>query len=215
LCATAAIAIVVLLTGSFDDTSWRILATTTAISFFGLLAVPVGMLLERGRAVGLARASAALTGLAFVLTIAVVWRDWSDGFGKTWGVVLTLALAAAQASAVEARRRDSDTPAISALVAGSMLTGSVLAGLGVLAILEEIDDGTFYRALGALAVLDVFLIALVAVLRRGSGPISRTHRVRVDGRMVEVPGRDWAAAVAAAIRDAERHGSKVRRIDRA
>jgi hypothetical protein len=95
-----------------------------------------------------------------------------------------------------------------------MLTGSVLAAMGVLAILTEIDEGGYYRLLGAVAIVDLLLIALVAVLRRGSGPIGQTHRVRVDGRLVEVPGRDWAAAVATAIRQAEHEGATVRRIER-
>lgn len=214
LCLTAAIAVVVLLSGHFDSTSWRILGTTSAISFFGLLAVPAGALLERGHAVQLARASAALTGASFVLTVAAIWSDWSAGLGKTWGVLLTLAVAAAQAAAVEGRRRDTDTQAIRRLVGGSMVTAVVLAVLGVLAILTEIDDAGFYRVLGAVAIVDVLLIALVAVLRRGAGPIAQTHRVRVDGRLVEVPGRDWAAAVATAVRQAERDGSTVRRIER-
>ena len=42
VCLTGAIAIYELLAGSYDDTSWRILATTTAVSFFGLLGVPAG-----------------------------------------------------------------------------------------------------------------------------------------------------------------------------
>jgi hypothetical protein len=215
LCLTAAVAVFVLLSDGFDDTSWRILATTSAISFFGLLAVPAGMLLERGRAVVLARASAGLTPVTFVLTLVVVWRRWSDGVGKTWGVLLTLSVATAQAAAVEARRRDTDTPTISGLVAGSMLTGSVLAAMGVAAILTEIDDHTFYRVLGAIAVVDLLLITVAAVLRRGVGPSARTYSVRVDGLLVEAPGRDFAAAVAAAIRDAERDGTRVRRVERA
>jgi hypothetical protein len=215
LCITAAIAVVVLLTGSFDDTSWRILASTSAVSFFGLLAAPAGVLLERGHAVLLARASAALTGVSFVLTLVLIWSDWSNALGKTWGVLLTLAAAAAQAAAVESRRRDTDSATVSRLVAGSMLSGGVLAAMGVLAILAEIGDGGYYRLLGAVAIVDVLQIVLVAVLRRGSGPIGRTHRVRVDGRLVEVAGRDWAAAVATAIRQAEREGSTVRRIERA
>jgi hypothetical protein len=214
LCLTAAIAVVVLLSGHFDETSWRILGTTSAISFFGLLGVPVGMLLERGRAVTLARVSGVLTSAAFVLTLAVIWRHWANGVGKTWGVVLTLAVAAAQAAAVEARRRDNDTPPISLLTAGSMLTGGVLAAMGVLAILTEIDNGTFYRALGAVAVIDVALLAIVAVLRRGSGPIAQAHRIRINGELIEAPGRDFAAAVAAAIRAAEREGKSVKRIER-
>jgi hypothetical protein len=128
--------------------------------------------------------------------------------------VLTLAVAAAQAAAVEARRRDNDTPAISLLTAGSMLTGGVLAAMGVLAILTEIDNGTFYRALGAVAVIDVALLAIVAVLRRGSGPIAQAHRIRINGELIEAPGRDFAAAVAAAIRAAEREGKSVKRIER-
>jgi hypothetical protein len=215
LCITAAIAVVILVGGSFNDTSWRILASTSAVSFFGLLAAPAGVLLERGHAVLLARASAALTGISFVLTLVLIWSDWSNELGKTWGVLLTLAAAAAQAAAVESRRRDTDSPTISRLVASSMLTGSVLAAMGVLAILTEIGDSEYFRVLGAVAILDVLLIAVVAVLRRGAGPIARTHRVRVDGRLLEVPGRDWAAAVATAIRQAEREGSSVRRVERA
>jgi hypothetical protein len=215
LCLTAAIAVVILLAGRFDDTSWRILATTSAVSFFGLLAVPVGMLLERRRAVVLAQLSGALTGFAFLLTIAVTWRHWSDGVGKTWAVVLTLAVAAAQAAIVEARRRDSDTTAISALVGASMVTGAILAAMGVAAILSEIASGAYYRTLGAVAVIDVLLVAIVAVLRRGTGSASHAHRIRINGELIEAPGRDFATAVAAAIRVAENDGKTVRRIERA
>jgi hypothetical protein len=45
--------------------------------------------------------------------------------------------------------------------------------------------------------------------------IGQTHRMRLDGRLVEAPGRDFAAAVANAIRDAEREGAPVRRVERA
>ena len=164
LCLTAVVAIAALLGGRPGPTAWRILGTTSAVSFFGLLAVPVGMLLDRGRAHVLARASGALTLSAFVLTLAVLWMPWTTWVGKTWGVLVTLAAAAAQACAVEARRRDTDAPQVSALASGSMVTG---------------------------AVLDVLLLVVAAVLRRGTGPIGQTHRLRLDGRLVEVPGRDF------------------------
>jgi hypothetical protein len=215
VCVTGAIAIYELLAGRYDDTSWRILATTTAVSFFGLLGVPAGMLLERGRALTLARTSGALTLVTFVLTIVLVWRHWSDGLGKTWGVAFTLALAVAQAAVVEARRRDTDTSGIKSLAAASMVTGAILAVMGTAAILDEIADGSYYRVMGAVGVLDVVLLVVVAVLRRGVGPIAQTHQIRVDGLLVEQPGRDFAAAVAAAIRNAEKDGSTVRRIERA
>jgi hypothetical protein len=214
LCVTAAVAIVVLLTGSFEHTEWRILATTSAVSAFGLLAVPAGMLLERGTAVVLARTSAALTASAFMLTLVVVWDSGSSFLGRTWGVVVTLALAAAQAATVEARRRDNDTQLVRRLTVGSTLTGAVLAALGVLGILIEIHGTPYYRAIGAIAILDVLLLTLTAIVRRGVGPVSQTHRIRVDGELIEAPGRDFASAVSAAIRSAERDGKAVRRIER-
>jgi hypothetical protein len=214
LSLTAAIAVVVLLSGNFGDTSWRILATTSAVSFFGLLGVPVGMLLERGRALLLARISGTLTAVAFALTVAVIWRSWTNGVGKTWAIVLTLALATAQAAVVEARRRDTDTPAISRLTGGSMLTGAVLAAMGVAAILIEIEGDAYYRTLGAVAVIDILLLAIAAVLRRGIGPIGQTYRIRVNGELMEAPGRDFASAVAAAIRSGENDGKIVQRIER-
>jgi hypothetical protein len=216
LSATAAVAILVLLSRSFDDTSWRILGTTTTISVCALLAVPVGVLLERGTRRILARTSAALTALTLVSTIAGIWDTPHEAaYAKAWAVTATLALAAAQACAVEARRRDTDSENIRLLVAASSVTAALLAGLGSLAIVAEISGSGFYRVLGAIGILDVLLVVVVAVMRRGVGPIDQTHRLRVDGRLVESPGRDFAAAAANAIRDAERSGETVRRVERA
>jgi hypothetical protein len=216
LCLTAGVAIVMLLAGTLDRTSAQILLTSTEVSFFGLLAVPAGMLLERNRRSWLGRSSAALTAVAFGLTLLVTWNpETASGVWRGWGVVGTLALAAAQAATVEARRRDTDSPTIGVLVGCSMLTAAVLAALGVGGILGSIDDGGYIRLLGVFGVLDVLVLVVIAVLRRGVGPVDRTHRMRVDGRLVEASGRDFAGAVANAIREAERQGTPVRRVERA
>jgi hypothetical protein len=215
LCATAAVAIFALLAHRFTDTSARILLTTTAISVCALLLVPAGMLLDRHRRSRLARVSVLLTGLAFVLTLVAIWW-WGEptAFWKAWGVVGTLALAAAQGAGVEARRRDRDSPTVRLLVRASAATGIALAALGVTAILAEIGSSAYYRFVGVVAILDVLAVALAAVLRRGSGPAASVHRLRVDGRVVQARGRDFAAAVAAAIREAERTGARVQRVER-
>lgn len=216
LCLTAGVAIVMLLAGTLDRTSAQILLTSTEVSFFGLLAVPAGMLLERNRRSWLGRSSAALTTITFGLTLLVTWSPGtSSALWRGWGVAGTLALAAAQAATVEARRRDTDSPTIGVLVGCSMLTGAVLAALGIGGILGSIDDGGYIRLLGVFGVLDVLLLAVIAVLRRGAGPVGQTHRMRVDGRLVEASGRDFAAAAANAIRDAEKAGTPVRRVERA
>ena len=74
-CLTAAVAILVLLSGSLDGTSGRVLLTTTAISIFSVLAVPAQMLLDRGSLPLLARVSAGLTGTAFGITVVLITHE--------------------------------------------------------------------------------------------------------------------------------------------
>jgi hypothetical protein len=215
LTATALVAIAVLVTRSFDDMSWRILGTTTTISLCALLSVPASTLLERKPRSILGRASGALTLVTFVLTVYGIWAPWQGAtMAKVWGIIATLTLAAAQGAGVEVRRRESDTPGTRALVRGSAVTGALLAALGVYAILAEVTNGTFYRWLAALAVLDLLLVVIPGVLRRGSAPRRTRYRVRVDGTVLDTEGRDFAAAVANAIRRAERTGGPVQRIER-
>lgn len=215
LCATAAVGIVALLSGSSGSLTVRVLLTTTAISVCGLLVAPAGALLERDRRTLLGRSSALLTLGAFVLTLTLIWIDGRPVWlWKTWGVVGTLSLAAAQGCAVESRRRDTDTLVTRRLVLGSEVSGALLTGLGVLAILAGIDGAGYYRFLGAVAIVDLLLLVLVAVYRRAGAPAGRRHRMRIDGLLVESPGRDFATAVANAIRKAERDGRTVRRIER-
>jgi hypothetical protein len=133
LCVTAGLAIVIVLSGNFDDTAGRILATTSAISVFALLIVPASILLERRIAVPVARASAVLTAAAFVVTLFLVWTASGGTPGwhwRAWGVLLTLAAAAAQAAGVEGRRRDTDSVPVSRLTTASMVTATILAALG-------------------------------------------------------------------------------------
>lgn len=215
-CLTAVVAIVALLAGNLDQTSGRVLLTTTAISVFGVLAVPAQMLLDRGTLPVLARLSGALTGATFLLTCVVIWTpDLTTNLWRAWGVGLTLTLSAAQVAAVEARRRDSDSHAIRRLAGLSMVTAGSLAVLATVGILGPVASGGYFRLTGVLAVLDVLSLVIVAALRRGESAGVPTHRMRLDGRLVEAPGRDFAAAVAAAIREQERQGTPVKRVERA
>lgn len=225
LCVTAAWAIIALLAGDFGATQGRILLTTTALGAYGLLGLPAGLLLERRRLVWLAWLDALLAALGFLLALNLIWAQWDDPAEAAWKslvAVTAAAGAAAQAAAAQLRRRESDTPAIRQLVAAGVIAVVSLATLISAAALWEIDDPGYYRFLGAVAVLDVLLLVLVPVLRRGSGrpgERARTYRVRVvgdDGRAddVDADGGDFAAAVAAAIRSAERNGRRVTRVER-
>jgi hypothetical protein len=180
LVLTAASAIVALLLGDFGETEARILLTTASISFFSLLALPGSILLEHQRLPPLALTSVALAVLAFLLALNLIWIQWEDageGSVKSFLVVPIVALATTQAAGVELRRRDADPPSVRWLVLASHVSAAVAALLASVAVLDEIDDEGFLRALGAVVVANVLLVALQPVLRRMGGTPAASDRV--------------------------------------
>ena len=223
LCATAVIAIVTLLLGDFGETEGRILLTTAAISLYSLLSLPAGALLDQGRLQPLALANLALAVLGFLLAMNLVWIQWDDAGDASWKslVVVTAAAGAlAQAGGVESRRRDGDPEWVRRLAIASHASAVLFAALISIAALEEVEDDGYYRALGVVAVANVLLVALQPVLRRLGGAVANVHRlacVTEGGRRVEreLPARDFAAAAEQAIRELERGGERVARVERA
>ena len=180
------------------------------------------MLLDQRRLQPLALANLGLAVLGFVLAMNLVWIEWDDAVDASWKslVVVTAAAGAlAQAGGVESRRRDGDPAWVRRLAIASHASAVLLAALISIAAIEEVEDDGYYRALGAAAVANVLLVALQPVLRRLGGAAGAAHRlacVMDDGRRVErdVPARDFAAAAARAIREVERSGQRVVRIER-
>ncbi len=227
MCATAALAIGILLFSEFDETAARVLGSTATLSFFSLLALPAGVLLDRGRFLGLAWASLAVSALGFVLVLVLLWVDWDDEPETLWKSALTasvFAVAGAQAAATTARRKADDSTSVRGLYAAGIVLALVLAAMASVAAWGEIEATGYYRALGALAVLGLLTTLLQPVLRRMAGTGATpgepaAHRIRVtlaDGRSLdrEESGRDFADAVARAVRALEREGSRVTKIER-
>jgi hypothetical protein len=227
MCATAALAIGILLFSEFDETAARILGSTAALSFFSMLALPAGVLLDRGRFLPLAWASLAVSAAVFVLVLALLWADWDDEPERLWKSALSVtafAVAGAQAAATTSRGRADDPTLVRGLFAAALALALILAAMTSAAAWAEIDAVGYYRALGALAVLGLLSTLLQPVLRRVVGaavaPAGRaSHRVRVtlaDGRSLdrEESGRDFADAVERAVRAAEREGSPVEKVER-
>jgi len=211
---TAAVAVYSLLAGELADTQAKVLLTTAAISGYGLLASPFPVLLERGRAAGVAYAGLALAGLGFLLALVLIWQDWeesgSDELWRTLIVITAFAGALSQAASLLARRRGAHDP-VAGVRAVAIGLGFVVAALISIAALEEIEDEGFYRALGAVAVLDVLGLALVPVLTRLRGDgATATGRFRCtleDGSAQEVHGTGFDDA-------ARRAGGAVRAVER-
>ena len=208
LVATAAIAIGVLLFGDFNDTTSRILLTTALIALASLLALPAGVLLDQGRYGWLAWATIALVVGAFLVAMVLVWGSWEgddDGLWKALAVWATFAGAASQASATTSRRRAGDPPAVRALYLVAIGLSLVVAVMVSSAVAKEIDDETFYRALGALVVADLLFVILQSVARRyASMPAAAgdVETIRVTGP---------AVAIDDAVRELERRGLRVER----
>jgi hypothetical protein len=222
LSLTALFAIFALLTGSFDETQVRILATTGGFGLASLLATPGTRLLDQDRYVGLGQAVVGLAALSFVVELWPVWLDSDhDVSWRSFVVVVAFTVALAQIANSLARRRPSDPEAIRLLALGAGVCAIVLAGLVAIAAIARVDDSGYYRFLGAVGVLDVLLAFLQPVVRRFGTPAAPSRRaaaficVLADGRRIrpETSGRDLPGAVAAALRDFERRGERVRAIE--
>jgi MFS family permease len=225
MCATAALAVGILLFSEFDQTSGRVLGTTGALAFFSLLALPAGVLLDRGLATPLGWSALGLAALGLALVLVLLWIDWDDDrqtLLKTALTVTVFGAAAAQASATTARLRETDPRSVRWLYTAGLAVSAALATMASAAAWAEIDETGFYRVLGALAVIAVLVTLLQPILRKTAAPRSpqtggfRLRLTLEDGHEIEREegGGDFAEAVARAIRKAEREGNRVLRIER-
>jgi hypothetical protein len=212
LTASALLAIGILLIGHFGRTEGRILGSTALLAGYGLVALPAAFLLDQGRCRKLALATASLAAVAAALALSGIWSG-SETLGKAVGSATAFALAGAQVSALAARRRTGDTPAVRRLFAASCGTMLVAASAFAVFIWIQPEGSLFPRLFGALVVLDLLLVALQPLLARArpAGPAYRLTVVSISQEPVDVTieGGDLATAVAKAIRAAEREGRHV------
>jgi hypothetical protein len=223
LCLTALIAIMALLTGNFGETEGKILATTGGFALASLFAMRGTILLDQNRHRELGWTVVALSALAFLLELKVVWIDEGDS-PVTWkALAITAGFAGAlgQIATSLARRRPSDPSSLRPLAwaaGGCALTVELLIAI---AAIEEVDDSGFYRLLAAIFVLDVLLVALESVVRRLGTPAPVPANaapficVLADGRRIrpQAHDRDVPTAVAAALREFTARGQRVRAIE--
>lgn len=219
LCATALLAIGILLFGNFGETEGRILGTTLMLAGYGLLALPAGFLLDQSRHRPLAGGVIALAATGLALALVSVWSGGGSAtLGKAVGTVTFLAVAACQTSALAARRREADSSSVGVLFALSCALALLLAVMATAAVWADPQSQVYFRILGALAVLDVLLVALQPVLAlarpRGDVYHLRVGLERGEDLETDVEAPDFAAAASHAIREAERSGRRVRRVAR-
>ena len=176
LCLAALVAIAALLSGSFDDTDWRLIGTSLSFGIYSALAASGAAvrLKERWFAEPLGALTAIAAAVAWMLLLLLLWADDdSDALARAWGIASLVALACSHASVVLRATRGSDTFAIAALVATSVALGAIDATAGVLAIADAVDvdeDDPAVRLTAVTVVLLVLTTALPPVLRRLGSP---------------------------------------------
>jgi len=181
LCAAALVAIVALLSDSFDETDWRLIGTSLSFAVYSALAASGAAvrLKERWWAEPLAVVTVAAAAIAWMLLLALLWgvADDSETLARTWGVATIAALACSHAAVVLRGGRASDTAAISALVACSIALGVLDATAGSLAVVGAVEvdeDDPEIRLMAVAVVLLLLTTALPPVLRRLGGPAPAT-----------------------------------------
>ncbi|HEX6953090.1 MAG TPA: hypothetical protein VF124_09860 [Gaiellaceae bacterium] len=208
LSVSAVLAIAVLLIGRFGSTEGRILGSTALLGGFGLVALPGVVLLDKERARWLALAGVGSAALASVLALVAIWSpSSSDTFGRTVGSAAVVAVAFSQLTALTARRATGDPASVRRLFAASCATAALTAILAVTFIWSNPHGTLAPRALGALVVLDLLLVALQPILARAR-PVVVAHHFEVvlssgERVAVDVTGGDVASAAARAIRSVE------------
>ena len=219
LCTSALLAVAILLLGEFDETQARILVTTALIGFFSLLALPGGVLLDQGRYVTLAWTLIGLSVFSFVVAMNLTWGDVeNDDLWKVVGSATAITGAFSQSATAISRRRETDSDGVRTIFLLSFGSVSLLALLILIAIWESVEDEGFYRALGAVAVINLLLVLLQPVARRmGGKPVGApAERARESAYRLAftLEGTPSEAAVEEARQALERGGVSVESVER-
>jgi hypothetical protein len=186
------VAVVALLSGSFDEIHWRVVGTSLGFSVFTCTAAAGAGLRTRSheglRALGLATIAASL--LSLVTLFAALWIDDVDWLWQAFGVAGLAALWTSHASLMLGALRPADSTAVRRLSQVSAFTLGIETGAGVAAILG-MDVGEGVNVLAALIVVTVLSTVLAPLLRRMQSTATPSAAATAVGR-----GDAFAAEVA-------------------
>jgi hypothetical protein len=193
LCVTAAVAIWALVTGSFDETSVRVLASALVAAVTTLSGLAGATVLERSdhrRALG--QATIVASGIALTLSLTLIWVRTaldSDLIARAFGISLAAMLAGAHASLMYGRLRPEDGRAVVTLTRVAVCSASIAALLTsclLLFVTGDVASGV-WRSLGVLVVIAV-LTTLLAPLARKITP-HRNSGAAADATSTSEPER--------------------------
>ena len=174
LCVAALTAIGAVLSGDFDETDSRVIATSLGFAVFSATAASGASLRFRDsqNLRALALATMALSAAGFLLLLVALWSEGDDGAWRWFGSAALAALACSHASLVSGALRAWDSPAVGALTKASITLGVVDSFFGILALsgaVDDVDEG-FGQLMAVLVILLLLSTALPPILRRLQRP---------------------------------------------
>ena len=152
LCLAAAVAVLAVLTGSFDDTDWRVIASSLGFSVFSAAAAAGAAVRLRPApwAGPLGGACIAASAAAYGLLLGGLWvATGADVLWRAFGVAALAALWTAHAALVLRARRPDDGVLVRRLATVSIVSLGVEAVAGELALLGLLDDVSTRRGRAA------------------------------------------------------------------
>ncbi len=199
LSGAAAIAIIAILTHSFDRTDARLIATSLGFSVFSALGAAGTPARRRSKLATLGVLTTGAAGLSFALLEYAIWDQTTNWTWRAFGAMAVLTLAGSHASLVLSARRASDSPVITKLTVISVLTASVDALLAVISIVGLIHhiSNTEIRLAAVLVITMLLSTALPPILRRAT----RSTNAPDAGLPCATPLSDGAPAVLREIAD--------------
>ena len=198
LCVAAFTAVAAIMTGDFDDTDARVIATSLAFAVFSATAASGASLRHRERRAlrALGAGTMALSAGSFLFLLVAVWGDGEISAWRWFGCATLATLAGSHASLVSRFLHATDTEAVRALGTTSIALGLVDATFGIAAIsgaIDHVTDGAG-QLLAALVVLLVLTTALPPILRRMQRPGRPTMARGADDRPDSLADHVMAAA---------------------
>jgi hypothetical protein len=170
LCVSAAVAIIALLTGSWSDTSWKVVGTSLGFSVFTSTAAAGAAVQLRPRswAQALGVATIGSSAAAFVALLLALWVADDDWAWRAFGVGGLAALWTSHASLVLRALRSDDSTAIARLTGVSIVALGIDTFIGILAVLgafSDVESEPAERGLAVLLVITLLSTALPPILR--------------------------------------------------
>lgn len=171
LCVAAFTAIVAIMSGDFDDTDGRVIATSVVFGISAAVAGSGAALRYRDSALlrTLGIATIGLTAASFLLFVFALWdEEQTENAWRWFGCVGFATLAASHASLVLGGLRMTDTRTVRTLAETSIVLAVVDATVAILVVADAVRDvdEDAAKVVAVLVVLLVLTSALQPILRR-------------------------------------------------